>query len=69
MSEELKEEQENPKDEQEKSLELPPKFNFFKNDIIDVTLIRFYESFSKTLDTGDFVPDKFNDYIRKYIFK
>lgn len=43
--------------------------NFYKNDLIDETLDRFYQTFSHTLDTADYVPDKFNKKIDKYIFK
>lgn len=43
--------------------------NFNKNKLINVTLSKYYETFSHTLDTSDFVPQKFNDKIAKYIFK
>lgn len=43
--------------------------NFNKNDLIDATLIRFYQTFEKTLDTRDFVPDKYNNKIYRYIYK
>lgn len=43
--------------------------NFNKNKLINVTLTKYYETFSHTLDTSDFVPQKFNDKIAKYIFK
>lgn len=43
--------------------------NFVKNTYIGVTLQEFYKTFSQTLNTGQFVPEKFNDYIRMYIFK
>lgn len=43
--------------------------NYHKNDLIDECLIRFYQSFSLTLDTADYVPDKYNDKVLKYIFK
>lgn len=42
---------------------------FIKNDLIDECLTRYYETFRITLDTCDFVPDKYNDRIHKYIFK
>lgn len=32
-------------------------------------LDKYYETFSHTLDTADYVPDKFNDKITKYIYK
>lgn len=43
--------------------------NFNKNDLINETLDKYYETFGHTLDTSDFVPDKFNAKISKYIFK
>lgn len=43
--------------------------NFNKNKLINITLDRYYETFSKTLDTCDFVPEKYNEKISKYIFK
>lgn len=43
--------------------------NYNKNDLINECLNRYYETFSCTLDTADFVPDKYNDKILKYIFK
>ena len=43
--------------------------NYHKNDLIDECLIRFYTTFAHTLDTADYVPDKYNDKILKYIFK
>ena len=43
--------------------------NFNKNKLINKTLDKFYETFSHTLDTADYVPDKFNDKISKYIYK
>jgi hypothetical protein len=42
---------------------------FNKNDLIDKTLIRYYQTFALTLDTRDFVPEKYNKKIYKYIFK
>ena len=39
------------------------------NDLIDECLERFYETFEHTLDTADYVPQKYNDKILKYIFK
>ncbi len=41
----------------------------FENDLIDECLTRYYETFRKTLDTSDFVPEKYNRKIYKYIFK
>lgn len=43
--------------------------NYNKNDLIDECLVRYYETFSHTLDTCDYVPEKFNNKILKYIFK
>ena len=43
--------------------------NYHKNELINECLIRYYETFSHTLDTADFVPDKYNDKILNYIFK
>ncbi len=43
--------------------------NYNKNKLINACLCKYYETFSHTLDTADFVPDKFNDKILNYIFK
>lgn len=43
--------------------------NYNKNDLIDECLGRYYQTFSLTLDTCDYVPKKYNDKILKYIFK
>ena len=43
--------------------------NYHKNKLINKTLDKYYETFSHTLDTADFVPEKFNIKIGKYIFK
>lgn len=43
--------------------------NYNKNKIINKTLDKFYETFSHTLDTEDFVPEKYNIKVCKYIFK
>ena len=43
--------------------------NYNKNDLIDECLLRYYKTFSCTLDTADYVPDKFNNKILAYIFK
>lgn len=45
--------------------------NFYKyvNSFINQTLDKYYDTFSHTLDTNDFVPEKFNKKISKYIFK
>ena len=43
--------------------------NYHKNELINQCLDEFYETFSHTLDTAEFVPEKYNDKINKYIFK
>ena len=43
--------------------------NFNKNKLINQALDKYYETFSHTLDTSDFVPEKFNIKILKYIYK
>ena len=43
--------------------------NYNKNELINTTLDKYYETFSHMLDTSDYVPEKFNDKIGKYIFK
>lgn len=43
--------------------------NFNKNKLINKTLKQYYKTFACTLDTADYVPDKFNDKISKYIYK
>ncbi len=43
--------------------------NYNKNKLINECLTRYYETFSHTLDTADYVPDKFNMKILHYIFK
>lgn len=45
------------------------KLNYHKNTLINRCLSEYYNTFSLTLDTADFVPNKYNDKIRKYIFK
>ena len=35
-------------------------FNFNKNKLINETLDKYYDTFSHTLDTTDFVPEKYN---------
>ena len=42
---------------------------FRKNDLLNEVLINYYKTFSLTLDTSDFVPEKFNHEIRKILFK
>lgn len=43
--------------------------NFNKNKLINEVLVNYYETFSHTLDTADYVPDVFNEKIARYIFK
>lgn len=43
--------------------------NYNKNKLINECLVRYYETFAHTLDTADFVPEKYNDKINAYIFK
>ena len=43
--------------------------NYNKNKLINQALTKYYETFSYTLDIVDFVPEKFNKKICKYIFK
>ena len=43
--------------------------NFYKNELINSVLDNYYETFSHTLDTAEFVPEKYNQKINKYIFK
>lgn len=43
--------------------------NYNKNKLINTALDKYYETFAHTLDTADFVPEKFNERICKYVFK
>ena len=43
--------------------------NFNKNKLINETLDKYYDTFSHTMDTADYVPERFNKKICKYIFK
>ena len=43
--------------------------NYNKNKLINECLNKYYETFSCTLDTADYVPGKFNEKILAYIFK
>ena len=43
--------------------------NFNKNKLINKTLDKYYETFSHTLDTADYVPERYNNKIIKYIYK
>lgn len=43
--------------------------NFNKNKLINITLDTYYDTFAHTLDTSDYVPEKYNKKICRYIFK
>jgi len=43
--------------------------NYHKNKLINQALDEYYDTFSHTLDTADFVPEKYNNKINRYIFK
>lgn len=43
--------------------------NYNKNKLINECLITYYGTFAHTLDTLDYVPEKYNNKILKYIFK
>ena len=43
--------------------------NYNKNKLINRTLDEFYGTFSHMLDTSDYVPEKYNAKVGKYIFK
>lgn len=43
--------------------------NYNKNKLIDTCLETYYATFARTLDTADFVPEKYNKKILAYIFK
>ena len=43
--------------------------NYNKNKLINTCLATYYETFACTLDTADFVPEKYNKKILEYIFK
>lgn len=43
--------------------------NYYKNKLINECLTEYYETFSCTLDTADYVPEKYNKKILRYIFK
>ena len=43
--------------------------NYYKNKLINECLAKYYETFAHTLDTADYVPEKFNDEIYRYIMK
>ena len=43
--------------------------NYNKNKLINKCLVKYYETFAHTLDTADYVPEKYNKKILAYIFK
>ncbi len=43
--------------------------NYNKNDLINECLSTYYETFARTLDTADYVPQRYNRKILRYIFK
>lgn len=43
--------------------------NYNKNKLINECLAHYYATFEQTLDTADFVPEKFNKKIYRYIYK
>lgn len=43
--------------------------NYNKNKLINKCLVKYYETFARTLDTADYVPEKYNKKILAYIFK
>ncbi len=43
--------------------------NYNKNKLINECLVKYYETFAHTLDTADYVPEKFNKKVLAYIFK
>ncbi len=43
--------------------------NYNKNKLINKCLVTYYGTFEHTLDTSDYVPEKYNNKILKYIFK
>ena len=43
--------------------------NYNKNKLINTCLETYYATFAQTLDTADFVPEKYNKKILAYIFR
>lgn len=43
--------------------------NYNKNKLINECLITYNQTFACTLDTPDYVPEKYNNKILRYIFK
>jgi len=42
---------------------------FIKNDLINAVLENYFQTFSRTLDTADYVPEKYGKKIHAFIFK
>ena len=43
--------------------------DYYKNKLLNELLEVYYDNFSKTLDTADYVPRQYTKKINKYIFK
>ena len=43
--------------------------NYNKNKLINKTLDEYYATFAHTLDTADFVPERYNKKICKYLLQ
>ena len=43
--------------------------NYNKNKLINQALDKYYDTFAHMLDTTEYVPQKYNDKVGKYIFK
>lgn len=43
--------------------------NYNKNKLINNCLVKYYETFAHMLDTADYVPEKYNKRIQRYIFR
>lgn len=43
--------------------------NYNKNKLINECLVKYYETFEHTVETADYVPEKYNEKILAYIFK
>ncbi len=45
------------------------KINYNKNDLLDELHARFFQSYSLTLDTADYIPQKYIDKVYKELYK
>lgn len=45
------------------------KINYNVNDLLDELHARFFQSYAMTMDTGDYVPQKYIDKVYKQIYK